>query len=150
MIRKATVADVKKIQELINSFAKTNAVLPRSLNSVYENLRDFFIFESDENIFGCGALHITWDNLAELRSLVVHKEYQGKGIGKALVNECIKEARQLQVKKVFLLTENSGFFKKLGFAQVDKAALPHKIWSDCVECIQFPNCNEVAMVKDIE
>lgn len=150
MIRKAVVQDVPGIQKLINDRAKEGFLLPRSLSEIYENLRDFSIYEDEKTIFGCAALHVTWENLAEIRSLVVHQSRQGRGIGKQLVECCMEEAKQLKVKRVFLLTEKPEFFGKLGFASIDKAQLPHKIWNECVQCVQFPDCNELAMIKELE
>lgn len=150
MIRKINVNDAAVVQALINKYSKTNAVLPRSLNDIYENLRDFFIYQEDDKIIGCCALHITWDNLAEIRSLIVDEAMRSKGIGSLLVDACCAEGKQLKVKKIFLLTAKPEFFSKLGFKKIDKAELPHKIWSDCLKCIQFPDCNEDAMAKEIE
>ncbi len=142
--------DVVRIQELINACAKSGGtVLPRSLNNIYESLRDFFVYEEAGSFCGCCALHITWEGLAEIRSLVVHPARQGKGIGTELAGIACAEAKAMGVNTVFLLTASPDFFAKLGFEQVDKAQLPHKIWSDCVHCVQFPNCNEVAMKKNI-
>ncbi|MCG2704110.1 MAG: N-acetyltransferase [Candidatus Omnitrophica bacterium] len=148
-IRKSVVSDAVYIQELINGIAKTGQVLPRSLNNIYENLRDFFVYEKEGRIYGCSALHITWENLAEIRSLVVHDSCRGRGIGRELVDVCCKEAKEFGINKVFLLTEKTVFFGKFGFEPVDKSLLPHKIWSDCVQCIHFPNCQETAMMKNI-
>jgi amino-acid N-acetyltransferase len=150
MIRKINVQDAKAVQSLINKSSKKNEVLPRSLNDIYENLRDFFVFEQDGKIVGCCALHITWDNLAEIRSMAVDDDMQKKGIGSELVKACIKEAKSLQVKKVFLLTAKPDFFNKQGFKIINKAELPHKIWSDCLDCVQFPDCNEEAMAMELK
>ncbi len=150
MIRKINVKDARAVQALINKNSKQYAVLPRSLNDIYENLRDFFIYQEGENILGCCALHITWDNLAEIRSLSVDESIREKGVGSQLVDACCAEAKQLKVKKVFLLTAKPEFFNKFGFKIIDKAELPHKIWSDCLNCIQFPDCNEEAMAQEIE
>ncbi|MBU1043789.1 MAG: N-acetyltransferase [Candidatus Omnitrophica bacterium] len=150
MIRKITVKDAAVVQALINKNSKMHAVLPRSLNDIYESLRDFFVYHENDNILGCCALHITWANLAEIRSLIVDESIREKGVGTQLVDACFAEAKQLKVEKVFLLTAKPDFFKKLGFKIIDKAGLPHKIWSDCLNCIQFPDCNEDAMIREIE
>lgn len=149
MIRKAVIQDVPGIQKLINDRAKEGFLLPRSLNEIYDNLRDFSVYEEEKIIYGCAALHVTWEDLAEIRSLVVHESRQGRGIGKQLAECCIEEAKQLKIKKIFLLTEKPEFFGKLGFVGIDKALLPHKIWNECVQCVQFPDCNELAMIKEI-
>ena len=149
MIRKAKIAEAKTIQKLINSFAKEGKLLPRSLSEIYDNLRDFFVFEEDGRILGVCALHICWEDLAEIRSLAVQEDAWRKGVGRQLVEVCLKEAKELGVKKVFLLTYIPSFFRKLGFSEVDKATLPHKIWGDCLRCPKFPYCDEVALLKTL-
>lgn len=146
MIRKAKIADVKTIQTIVNAYADRGQMLHRSLNELYENLRDFSLYEQEGEILGVCALHISWDGLAEVRSLAVRKEQGGKGIGSILVRHCLSEAAELGAGKVFVLTYQDLFFKKLGFAVVDKKELPHKIWTDCLNCVKFPNCDETAMI----
>ncbi len=148
-IRKATIADVKDIHRIVNKLAKREKMLPRSLNEIYENIRDFFICTNKGKVIGLSALHILWEDLAEIRSMAVLNEYQGKGIGKRLINQCIKEARMLGVKKVFALTYTPEFFIELGFKKIDKNSLPQKIWGDCLKCPKFPECNEVAVIKEV-
>jgi len=149
MIRKANIRDVKQVKELINSFAKQDLMLPRSLNELYENLRDFWVFYQDKKIVGCCALHISWDDLAEIKSLAVKKNMQKKGIGSQLITTCINEARQLGVKKIFVLTYKPEYFRKAGFRRIKHSNLPHKIWAECINCHKFPNCQEIALVKQL-
>jgi amino-acid N-acetyltransferase len=149
MIRKATIADVRTMQSLINTFADQGQMLPRSLNELYENLRDFSVFIEQEVIVGVCALHISWDGLAEVRSLAVRHDRKGTGIGSQLVQSCLSEARQLGADRVFVLTYQEDFFRKLGFSPVDKKDLPHKIWTDCLNCVKFPNCDESAMIISV-
>lgn len=146
MIRKARIDDVKVIQSLVNSYADQGQMLPRSLNELYENLRDFSVYEDGRGIVGVCALHISWDGLAEIRSLAVQKDSTGKGIGAKLVKECFRDAGELGAERVFVLTYQEGFFKKLGFGPVDKKELPHKIWTDCLNCVKFPNCDESSLI----
>jgi amino-acid N-acetyltransferase len=146
MIRKAKLADVKGIQGLINKYADSGQMLPRSLNELYENLRDFHVYEESGTLIGVCALHVSWDGLAEIRSLAVRQERMKNGIGSKLVRRCLDEAKELQVQRVFVLTYQAGFFKKLGFTDVDKKELPHKIWTDCLNCVKFPNCDESALL----
>ena len=101
MIRKAKIEDINHIQAIINLFAKQDLMLPRSLNELYENIRDFWVAEENKRILGCCALHISWDNLAEIKSLAVVKKKQGQGIGKELILSCVNEAKQLGAKKIF-------------------------------------------------
>jgi amino-acid N-acetyltransferase len=149
MIRKSTIQDLKKVQELINFYAKQDKMLPRSLSELYDNARDFFVYEDGDGIAGCCALHITWDDLAEVRSLAVAEEKQKHNIGTALVRAAIEDAKKLNVKKVFALTYVPEFFERFGFKRVDHSQLPHKIWSDCIKCVKFPDCQEIALIMDI-
>jgi len=149
LIRKANVTDVKKIQKLINYYAKRDKMLPRSLNELYENIRDFVVYAEGNKIDGCCALHVDWEDLAEIKCLAIAKGKSGKGIGSKLLGHCMKEAKAIKVKKVFALTYVPEFFEKAGFKMVDKSELPHKIWSECIKCIYFPGCKEIAMMKEI-
>jgi amino-acid N-acetyltransferase len=149
MLRKAKIKDIKQIQGLINYFARQDLMLDRSLNELYENLRDFWVAEGDNKVMGCCALHISWDDLAEIKSLAVQKNKQNKGIGKSLVNVCIDEAKNLGAKKIFVLTYKPDYFKKFGFKKIKHTDLPHKIWAECINCCKFPNCQEIAMMKSI-
>ena len=149
MIRKANIADVKAIQSLVNQFADSGQMLPRSLNELYEYLRDFHIFEEKGSLIGVCALHVSWDGIAEIRSLAVRRDRMKQGIGTDLVKHCLAEAVQLQIERVFVLTYQDGFFRKLGFIDVDKKELPHKIWTDCLNCIKFPDCDESALIITI-
>jgi len=122
------------------------------LSEIYDHLRDFFVCFSDDNdgrMIGCAALHICWEDLGEIRSLAVDPEYQHRGVGNKLVQSCIGEAREFGLKKLFVLTYQEGFFKQFGFELVDKSVLPHKIWGDCIRCPKFPNCDEIAMIRDL-
>ena len=149
MIRKAKVTDIKAIQKLINYHAKRDKMLPRSLNELYENIRDFFVYAEGGRVYGCCALHIDWEDLSEIKSLAVAPTKLKKGIGKKLLEECIKEAKILKIKKVFALTYVPGFFEQFGFKIVNKADLPHKIWSECIKCVYFPGCKEIAVMKEL-
>jgi amino-acid N-acetyltransferase len=124
-------------------------MLPRSLNELYENIRDFWVIEEKNKIIGCCALHISWDDLAEIKSLAVQKNRQNKGKGRKLVEACLREAKELGAQKIFVLTYKPDYFKKIGFIKIRHADLPHKIWAECINCCKFPNCQEIAMVKKI-
>jgi amino-acid N-acetyltransferase len=148
-IRKAKISDLKQAQKLVNDYAKKEQMIPRSLNELYETVRDFIVCEFNGNVCGVCALHIMWEDLAEIRSLAVDNKHQKKGIGRNLVKQCLKEAKALGIKKVFALTYQPEFFKKLGFADTDKASLPQKIWGDCVRCPRFPECDEHAVIINL-
>jgi amino-acid N-acetyltransferase len=145
-LRKARVDDVPQMADLINGYAAKGEMLPKSLNQIYQSLRDFVVVEEDGQIISCGALHIVWDDLAEIRSLAVVEERWGNGLGHQMVTCLLEEARQLGLPTVFALTYREEFFKKLGFQVVDKDTLPRKIWVDCINCLKFPHCDETAMV----
>ncbi|NQT75231.1 MAG: N-acetyltransferase [Candidatus Omnitrophica bacterium] len=149
MIRKATVEDVKEIQGLINFYAKKDKMLPRSLNELYENLRDFFVFENAGKVAGCVALHVAWEDLAEIKSLAVLESRQKQKIGSLLVEAAFEDAKRLKVKRIFALTYCPSFFQKFGFKKVAHSDLPHKIWSECIRCVKFPDCQETALVREI-
>lgn len=148
-IRKAETTEIKQVQKLINEFAKREEMLPRSLNDLYESIRDLYVYEDKGKIKGVCALHIMWDDLAEIRSLAVSKDLQGKGIGKRLLATCLKEAKQLGIKRVFALTYQPEFFGKMGFKDIDKSKLPQKIWGDCLRCPKFPECDEDAVIIEL-
>ena len=149
MIRKARIADVKTIQAMIREYARKGDMLPRSLSSIYENLRDYFVYENENGeLIGSAAIHIMWEDLAEVRSLAVREGEMGKGIGTKLVEACISEAIVLGISRVFALTYRPNFFKRLGFREIDKSELPQKIWTDCLKCAKFPDCDEVALLAD--
>lgn len=124
-------------------------MIPRSLNELYEDVRDFVVCEHDGNVCGVCALHIMWEDLAEIRSLAVDRKYQKMGIGKKLVTHCLEEAKALGLKKVFALTYHRDFFKKMDFVDIDKSALPQKIWGDCLRCPKFPECDEHAVIIEL-
>jgi len=145
MISRPKVSEAKPIQELINLYAN-DGLLALSLHEIYERIRDFFIYKIESKIVGAGSLHIIWEDLAEFRSLAVHANYRHQGIGKSLVMSALDEARNLHLKKVFLLTNKKEYFQKMGFQLIDKSELPHKVWSDCIKCIKFPDCDEIAMI----
>ena len=146
MIRKARIGDARAIQGLIEGSASRGEMLHRSLSEIYDNIRDFYVFQGSQSLLGTCALHICWEDLAEIRSLTVLEEERRKGIGSELVKACLKEARRLGIPKVFALTYKPSFFQKFGFGIVDKATLPHKVWSDCLKCVKFPDCDEIAMI----
>lgn len=144
MIRSARISDAKAIHQLLLGYAQQGQLLGRSLVDIYDALRDFQIYEEEGEVLGVGALQICWEDLAEIRSLAVKPGLSGQGIGRKLVEACLAEARELGLKKVFALTYQPAFFERLGFAEIEKSELPHKIWTDCIHCVKFPDCDEIA------
>lgn len=149
-IRKARLEDVKQIHQLINFYAQKDQMMPRSLNELYENIRDFWVYEEDGKVIACSALHVVgWEDLAEVKSLAVELSRMKKGIGRQLISVVLNEAGGLGIKKIFALTYCPDFFKKMGFCEIDKSKLPHKIWAECCNCPKFPDCEEVALIREI-
>ena len=149
-IRKAKIGDIKSIHGLLSHFAERGLLLPRSLSDLYDHLRDYAVIENgDTEIIAVAALHVCWENLAEVRSLAVREDFQRGGIGRSFVEYCISDAITLDIYRVFTLTYQPEFFKKLGFREVDKSVLPHKIWADCVKCPKFPECDETALLIEV-
>lgn len=149
-MRKADIRDAKKIQSLVAHYAKEDLMLPRSLMEIYENIRDYFVVAKKGQIIGCCALHVCWEGLAEVKSLAVDKKEAGKGIGKRLVKAAIKEAKALKAEKVFCLTYVPNFFKQFGFKKISRQKLPHKIWTECLKCPKFPDCDEQSMMLNLK
>lgn len=149
MIRHARIPDVKTIHQLLLGYANEGQLLGRSLADIYDALRDFYVYEENGEILGTCALAICWEDLAEVRSLAVKPGLSGRGIGRKLVETCLVEARQLGLKRVFALTYQPEFFGKLGFTEIEKSELPHKIWTACLNCVKFPDCDELAFAIEL-
>jgi amino-acid N-acetyltransferase len=146
VIRPATIHDVPRISDIINSHAERGKMLFKSYAQLFESLRDFAVYEESGRVIGCVALSIIWADLTEVRSLAVDNDHRGKGIGSHLTRWCIDEARRLGIRKLMSLTYEQRFFEKFGFEVVNKDSLPLKVWSDCVRCPKNENCDEIAMV----
>lgn len=148
--RRATFRDVESIHKLVNHYAEQGLMLARSRNIIYETLRDFILAEDDGAVVGVGALHLVWDELAEIRAMAIAPDYAGKGIGASIVEQLAKDARELGVKTLFTLTYQPVFFAKTGFNEVPKERLSQKVWKDCINCSKFPNCDEIAMIRPLD
>jgi amino-acid N-acetyltransferase len=149
-IRPARVGDVPALCDLIRTFADRKLMIRRSLGELYESIREFLVATDDDGkILGCAALHVFWDDLAELKCLAVSEEAQGRGVGRRLVDACWAAAQELEIPSVFTLTYVANFFEKCGYNQIEKSELPHKIWNECVRCPLFPSCNEVALIRGV-
>ncbi len=146
-IAKAKVTDAIAIHQLINHFAGQGCMLPRALSDIYEGIREYFVAREDGQFIGCVALHVSWLDLAEIRSLAVQKKSQNQGAAALLLDACLDEARQLGIGSVFCLTQTPDFFKNNDFHTIDRAELPHKIWTDCYRCPKYPDCNSIALIR---
>jgi len=149
-IERARISDVAQLHKLINSFAEKGEMLARPISEIYENVRDYFVIRDGERVIACAALHIIWDDLAEIKSLAVAEGSRNLGNGMKLVKACLKEAKELGVPTVFCLTYKPEFFEEEGFSQLDKLELPHKVWGECYRCPKFPDCDEVALTYHLE
>jgi amino-acid N-acetyltransferase len=149
-IEKATIDDATQIHKLINYFADRGEMLPRPLSEIYENIRDYFVVRQGEQVIACAALHICWQDLAEVKSLAVTREHQKHGLGDLMVDACLKEASELGMATVFCLTYAPDFFVKCGFTRTQKSELPHKVWGECYRCPKFPDCDETALIYRIK
>jgi len=151
-LRKARITDVKGIHKLLMTpTGDEGLVLPRSFNQLYSHLRDFFVIvgDADDTVLACCALAISWENLAEVRSLVVARDERGQGLARKLVEACLSDAVTLGIYRVFALTNTVPFFEHMGFVETSKDSLPQKVWSDCLNCPRFPDCDEIAMVMEL-
>ncbi len=163
VIQKAQIRDVEEIIELINTFAASNLMLPRGPQYLYENIRDFII-ASDQNvpvyslpetgevlhlIVACGSMHVLWEDIAEIRALAIHPDYQDLGLGSKLVETMKQEAKKLGIKRLFTFTLTEDFFKTLEFKKIERKNLPPKVWGECSRCPKYFQCDEVGMVLDL-
>ncbi|HDL08412.1 MAG TPA: N-acetyltransferase [Desulfobacteraceae bacterium] len=151
MIRKATIQDIISIHGLLQKYGNKGELLPRPLSELYDHVRDFSVFtdERENKLIGCCALQFCWEELAEIRSLAVDSQHVGMKIGSKLVETTLSEAKSFKISRVFALTYRPEFFKKFGFVVIDRSKLPLKIWADCILCVKFPDCDEIAMMKKI-
>ena len=148
--RKALLGDAEPIFELANFYADRGEMLHRSRHQIYENIRDFIVVEDNDIVVAMGALHVMWDDLAEVRTLAVAEDYKRKGIGNKIVDALIEEGKALGVRKFFALTYQPEFFGACGFVEEDKNNMPQKVWMECVNCPKFPNCDEICMTRTID
>jgi amino-acid N-acetyltransferase len=121
-------------------------MLHRSLESVYDSLREFRVAVARGKLLGCVAVDVFWANLAELKSLAVAPSARGKGIGGKLIQAAVADARSLGIKKLFALTYEKDFFLKQGFRVIDRQKLPDKVWRECIACPKADACDETAML----
>ena len=148
--RKARLSDIPEMQALVADQVKEGVILPRSDDEVATNVRSYILAEAEGMIVGYGALHVHSPRLAEIRSLIVSPTWQGRGIGRGIVREALREAAELGVDEVLVLTYLPDFFRRLGFHEIDKESIPEqKIWADCIKCIHFPTCNETSLVYPV-
>ncbi|MRJ07089.1 MAG: GNAT family N-acetyltransferase [Epsilonproteobacteria bacterium] len=149
-IKPATLREIVEIEAILAPYVKEGTILERSRDEIAQNIRSYLLLYLGGRAVGVGALHIYTPLLGEVRSLAIEKGYQGKGLGKRLVEELIKEGQRLGLRDLLVLTYAEEFFTKLGFYKISKEAIPEKkIWQDCIKCRFFPICNEIALIKSL-
>ena len=148
-IRPAKVQDVKQMHRIIEFYADNKEMLHRSLNSIYENIQEYVVAEVKGKIIGCGALHVSWDDLAEVKALAVEKTYARQGIGTKIVKTLEQNALDLGIYATFALSFKPAFFQKMGYEVISREILPQKIWSECINCHLFPDCGEIPLIKEL-
>lgn len=153
--RKARLGDIDAIHELIGHWAARGQMLVRSRQLLAETIRDFTVMEAAPEgvrpggLAGVCGLHLLAPDLAEVRGLAVHPNFQGRGLGKQLVLACEREACELGLPALFAWTYQQKFFEHCGFHRIDKTSLHPKVWSECQRCAFFENCNEIAMLREL-
>jgi amino-acid N-acetyltransferase len=148
-VRKAQISDVRVIAGLITHYAQAGEMLSRPLSYLYEHIRDYTVAEEGEEVLGCGALHVLWEDLVEVVSLAVREKSRGNGVGRRIVASLLEEAGTMGTEQVFALTYRPTFFRELGFVPIERETLPHKVWRDCIQCSKFPDCGEVALAFEL-
>jgi amino-acid N-acetyltransferase len=149
-IRPARAEDAKAICAIINYYAERGRMLHRSLESVYEALREFQVAEdASDSVAGCVAVDVYWGDLAEVKSLAVAPDRRGGGIGTLLVEAALRDARRLGLRRLFALTYEKEFFLRAGFRRVRRETLPEKVWRECLACPKSDDCDETAMILDL-
>jgi amino-acid N-acetyltransferase len=150
MIRKAKINEVPEIRRFLVEFSRDGGILPRTLADLYGQLRDYYVYRQDHGpILGIAALHICWAGLGEIRSVAVAPNHRGQRIASRLVETCLQEARTIGLSEIFLLTLVPEFFQRFGFQVVSREELLPIVWADCVNCVKFPDCDEVPMLLDL-
>ena len=145
-IRRAKISDVDTIYDLIYLYSEQKIVLPRTKESLVQQIFSFFVAVVDGKVVGCASLAILDRELAEIRSLVVGQSVKRLGVGKLLVEQIIKETKRLEINKLISLTYQVEFFQKCGFEVTVKDNMPQKVWKDCIHCPKLHNCDEIAMI----
>lgn len=154
-IRMATVTDVHGMSALINQYASSNVMLARGPQYLYQHIQDYMVItapsleDGRETVIACGALHVLWSDLAEIRSMAVHKACQGLGLGKRLVEALVERCGLLGIPRVFVFTLVEKFFTNCGFEGFDRERLPPIVWVECSKCPKFYRCDEICMIRNL-
>ena len=149
-VRPARIADMRRVEPLIRAYAERNVMLPKTFDQLARAFREFVVAADEQDrAIGCGALRVYSEELAEICSLAVEEPYQGRGIGRLIVDRLVEDARCLDIRRVFALTLSPEFFGRLGFSVVDKSEFPAKVWADCRSCPKLYACDEIAVARAV-
>jgi len=147
---KPTVLNIEAMQKLVFKDIENGNILERNSSEMSTTIRSYTAVRNEKEIIGFVALHIHTISLAEIRSLVVKQKYRKKGIAKILIEKSIQEAKELQLKKLLVLTYKKQLFELFNFKEITKESIPEtKIWADCIKCKHFPICDETALTLEI-
>lgn len=154
-IRPARVDDVHGMSALINRYAGANVMLARGPQYLYQHIQDYMVITAPEKksgreiVIACGALHVLWADLAEIRSIAVHQSCQRRGLGARLVNALVDRCRYLGIPRVFCFTLVASFFRNCGFVEFSREELPPIVWVECSKCPKFYRCDEIGMIRSL-
>jgi amino-acid N-acetyltransferase len=137
------------MHRLIDHYADEGILLPRTLADLYENVWEFAVAEEEGRLWGCGALKLYNQDIAEIRSLCVDEAMRSKGIGREIAEELLLEAESFGLRTIFALTGAPAFFEKLGFREVPRERFPTKVWHDCLRCDRYACCAEKAVTLEL-
>lgn len=132
-IREARTSDVRAIRTLVDAYSADRILLSKATVTLFEDVQEFYVAEVDGLVVGCGALHVLWEDLAEVRTLAVDKAYRGRGIGDLLLRRLLQQARHLGVARVFCLTFEVEFFSRHGFSEIEGAPVSHEVFEQLLE-----------------
>lgn len=155
-IRPARVPDVHSMSALINQYAASNVMLARGPQYLYQHIQDYMVITApaaengEETVVACGALHVLWSDLAEIRSIAVHHSCQDRGLGRRLVAALVERCRELGIPRVFVFTLVPSFFRNCGFTEFERENLPPTVWVECSKCPKFYRCDEIGMIQSLE
>lgn len=144
-VRGAVLSDVPRLERLMAPYIATGDLLPRSNYDLCRHIKEWVVAEDGGDLAGCGSLKIYSQDLAEVAGLAVREDWQGTGIGRALLETLIREARAFGLTEVLALTRRPAFFLKLGFMPAEREHFPLKVWADCVRCPRNNCCDEIAV-----
>jgi amino-acid N-acetyltransferase len=132
-IRPARTADVRAIRRLVDTYAPDRRLLSKATVTLYEAVPEFVVGELDGEVVGCGAVHVMWEDLAEVRTVAVDPSLHGKGVGSVMLEHLLQRARDLGVKRVFCLTFETEFFARHGFVEIDGTPVEHEVFEQLLQ-----------------